>query len=114
MAPRMVSKRHDYQAFPSKLMVARHEDDGSMAYLGHTTGNWEAETTYEAELTSGNYIVWSDLQWDSSKPIRKYNVSIYAPSATNPQAHDGGADGRDAILSSAGGNQYQVKSELGL
>ena len=114
MAPRMVSKRHGYQAFPSKLLLARHEDDGSFTYVGHKSGHWDAQTTYQAELEAGSYMVWSNIGWDSSKPIRKYNLAVYAPSATNPTSQDGSGSARDAILESAGGNAYQVRSELGL
>jgi hypothetical protein len=110
----MVSKRHGYQAFPSKLLLAKHEDDGSFTYVGHKAGHWETETTYQAMLQAGTYMVWSNIQWDSSKPIRKYNISVYAPSATNPTSQDGAGEAVSAILESAGGNSYQVKSELGL
>ena len=112
MAKRMVSKRHNYDPFPSKLLLARLDDDGSMQYVGHKTAYWTDQCTYEAELTSGTYVAWTNIEWDPSKPIRKYHVSVYGKSQSEPTVFEGGDDHLNQIISSAGGSGYEVKNAL--
>lgn len=92
VAARCVSKKFNYMPFLARILLAKQGDDGALSYEAHTFGAWKADTVLTANLQPGTYVVWSHIDWDSTKPIRQYSLSTYAPEACNPQEQDLGRD----------------------
>lgn len=109
-APRSVSKSYGYMPKSARLLVAQQHEDDSLQMVDYHYDCWNADTFLTLDLPAGTYVIWSNIDWDSSMPIRSYSVSVYAPSSTNPQEIDL-SNALDEILASAD-NGGHVRRQL--
>jgi hypothetical protein len=101
IAPRMVPKSENYNAYPGKILLARMEDDDSLHYCAHLFGAWKQDINLEARCQTGTYVAWTQVDADGSTPSDTYNVSTYSPSPVHPESVEID-DGRNQILESSG------------
>ena len=87
---RQYSRDLNYYAFKSKIVLAKFGADKTCELYGNASKRYRQNTLLEVVLEPGEYVVWSDLEWDDDVPIHDYQLTVYSPGKTGLKAHPAG------------------------
>jgi hypothetical protein len=74
----MVPKQYGYRPFTGRICVAKLEGDG-LNFVGGTNGEGKDDLVFEANLTSGDYFAFTEVDFGANAPAQHYVLASYSP-----------------------------------